>query len=416
MSLSQVLIQLALVSEADLEDARARQELFGGHLFEHLLEVCSVAEPDLLRALSQTYELQAAPAGPLPAASALALEAVGAQRASELSVYPLEADAQRLTLAVSEPPPARLLNELKAQHGWVPELRVALHARVREAIARAYGRPLDRRSQRTLARLARPSSAPSLPEPSWFSQLPRLPSLAPAAAFPQFSELETPIESALQVETAKAPPVRPRTRPAPEGAERGAPEGLKPKTQPGADEAFGSATSERQRGPYPAYAAQEDLQQARTPEQVLQVYFSFASQYFDHTAVFTVHSKHAQLRAVRGFPGGAQALARERLPLERHPVLREVTQHSQWWMGALSQQDPNLALRLRVGPRRGMIALPVRVRLRVALVVLGGFDNGDVYLADVGELLAFEPHVAAALERVILTRKRQTEADPDSAP
>ncbi len=435
MSLSQALLQLAIVSKADLENARARQELFGGNLLDHLLEVCSVAEGELLRALSQAYELTAAPEGPLALASPVALEAVGAERASELCVYPLAVHSGRITLVVSEPPPASLLHELKAEHGFSSELWVALHARVREAIARAYGRPLDRRSQRALTRLEPKATDPLVPRPLPFSQLPRLPSLAPVEAFPNIAEFETPIETALHVETAKAPPVEPsaaqhaapatsqvvaRTADASAAAvhpDISTPSGLGPSEAhafQSSSSPVSSSASERQRGPYPAYAAQEDLQQARSPDQVLKVYFSFASQYFDHTAVFTVHGEFVQLRAARGFSSGPP-LERERLPLERHPVLREVTQSSKWWMGALSQQDPSLALRLGIMPRRGVIALPVRLRQRVALVVLGGFDNGDVHLPDVGELLAFEPHVAAALGRVILTRKRRTDADPEPA-
>lgn len=423
MSLSQVLLQLAIVSEADLENARARQELFGGNLPEHLLEVCTVAESDLLRALSQAYELTAAPEGPLAKASPIALEALGAERASELSVYPLAVNSGRITLVVSEPPSAHLLNELMQEHGWSSELQVALHARVREAIARAYARPLDRRSQRVLALLEPPSADPLIPRPLPFSQLPRLPSLAPVEAFPNIADFETPIETALHVETAKAPPVEPSASQARAWPQKTSPGDATPSKATSSGDSSASFTdsplsdspSERHRGPYPAYAAQEDLQLARTPEQVLNVYFSFGSQYFDRTAVFTIHGDFAQLRAARGFPSGPQRLEREHLPLERHPVLREVTQSSKWWMGALSKQDPSLALRLEIMPRRGVIALPVRVRHRVALVVLGSFDNGDVHLPDVGELLAFEPHVAVALERVILARKRQSDTDPESA-
>jgi hypothetical protein len=49
------------------------------------------------------------------------------------------------------------------------------------------------------------------------------------------------------------------------------------------------------------------------------------------------------------------------------------------------------------------------LRERATLLLLGGFYSAAVELAEIGELFAFEPLVALALERAILLRKNNIE-------
>jgi hypothetical protein len=161
----------------------------------------------------------------------------------------------------------------------------------------------------------------------------------------------------------------------------------------------------KHRGPYSLTQAKQDLQRVNRADQILQIYFGFAAQYFDITACFTLHGKTAQLRASRGLTHGQAPPKTRPLPLNQHPALNTVIQSSTWLLTSLVTTDPLLSSNL--GFRAPVISLlmPVRIRERVTLVLLGAFENGDVELENAAELFSFEPFVSRALERVIAQRK-----------
>jgi hypothetical protein len=78
--------------------------------------------------------------------------------------------------------------------------------------------------------------------------------------------------------------------------------------------------------------------------------------------------------------------------------------------------DGQLVKDLRRRAGRKVLLLPIVVRQRCVLILYGDYGDADVDLSEIGDVIAFAPLVATALENVILRRKatvRQATADPN---
>ncbi len=414
MDLNEALVEQGIATQAEVAEAEARSRLYGGDLITNLLDTRRVDEKAAQAALAAAFGLPLAPCGELPYASGVAIELVPREAAMRLGVYPSRVDDGVLTLIVGAPLADDERAEIESSLDVRVQQQLAVEPRVKQALARDYAHPLEPRAEKALARLEGRTPASSLPPnvelargPS-FSKWPRPPSIAPVG-FPRvWSETETPTESALLAETAKAPAVvqnevaqlsrqrkassAPPLRAALEAAHSG-------------EHAAAGSLRPRRRGPYTTVAAKEDLDQASDPEEMVRIYFDYAAQYFDYSAVLALRGSDGQVRASRGLQGPAARDEEMRLPLERHPCLADMSARNNWSVVSLFEVDPALAKALGCGSQRRSLLLPVRVRGKAALVVVGGFDDTDVSLNDVGELLAFEAHMSQALERAIRQRK-----------
>src|SRR5580704_15973482 len=154
MSLSSLIVQREVATMRQVEEALARQVIYGGDLATNLLEVARVDEGVLTRLLAESLKVAAAPAGELPIASGRVRALVPPEMASQRSIVPIAVEAEKLVLAVAESLPAELEEQLTFALGMAIEQRAACAVRVRQAISRVYGVPLERRMQRLVARLA----------------------------------------------------------------------------------------------------------------------------------------------------------------------------------------------------------------------------------------------------------------------
>jgi Type II secretion system (T2SS), protein E, N-terminal domain len=168
MSLSSLIVQREVATIRQVEEALARQVLYGGDLLTNVLEVAQVPEALLVPLLAETVHVPHAPLGPLPPATPEARALVPQELAIRRSIFPLELSPPSppsggsagldgrgvLIVAVAEPLEADALEELSFALGVKVEQRVAPLVRIREALSAAYGAPLDRRMTRLLGRLA----------------------------------------------------------------------------------------------------------------------------------------------------------------------------------------------------------------------------------------------------------------------
>ena len=171
----------------DVEEALARQVLYGGDLATNLLELAAVSEAELTRLLAESHSLV-----PDRSASCRApgrtLRAVAGRRRSQPRAYPLRRARGTLVIAVvrsrCHAKSSRISGSLWASASIQ---RAAPLVRIRQAIARDYELPLDRRTLRLLAKLeGRPDPSPSsmpgpLRSPTEIPPLPRPPSIPPMA-------------------------------------------------------------------------------------------------------------------------------------------------------------------------------------------------------------------------------------------
>src|ERR1043165_197165 len=101
--LSSAIVQRKLASLRDVEEALARQVLYGGDLVTNLLEqVTSIDESGLVRLLGEISALPPGPAGELPRTPNDALHLVPGDTALRHGLYPLHKEGNALTIAVGD--------------------------------------------------------------------------------------------------------------------------------------------------------------------------------------------------------------------------------------------------------------------------------------------------------------------------
>lgn len=152
-TLSSALVKLQVATMADVEEALARQVLYGGDLSTNLLEAAAVSEDKLIGVLAQCMGTKPAPIGELPKPDETTLRLVPADLVTRHGVYPMQLSPRELVLAVSEILPPDVEADLAATLGLSILQRAAPLVRVRQAIARDYGVPLEQRLHRLVAKL-----------------------------------------------------------------------------------------------------------------------------------------------------------------------------------------------------------------------------------------------------------------------
>ncbi len=140
----------------ELDQALARQAAVGGDLVTCLLEVSTISEGRMLTLLSEVYGRSAAPAGELPPAELAARRLVPRATAQRHVMYPFELRNDLLAAYVQEPLPTAVEEDLVFALGVQINQRIALAARVHQALAKAYGLPLTPRMKELLTQLDSP--------------------------------------------------------------------------------------------------------------------------------------------------------------------------------------------------------------------------------------------------------------------
>lgn len=485
--LSSAVVQRKLASLRDVEEALARQVLYGGDFVTNLLEqVTSIDEAGLVRLIGETQNLAPGPAGELPRAPEDTLRLVPGDIALRHTLYPIAQEGSTLTVAVSDTLKPEVEQDLGFALGISFVQRVAPLVRIRQAISRDYGMPLDRRSQRVLARLeGKPDPSPSVaPAPLAsapdISALPRPPSIpplglpAPMDMSPLYSGAPVPpvvakspvvsigdaptaleafvpsppapstVPSLHEAVTAPAPLVAPPRHeptpplPAPTFAERFDERLEAPREAPAPSRGSGQfaiPVSElaawsvrnrpaprrgraRRRGPYTAADAEKDLFGAEGREEVLTAFFDFVSQYFEYSALFAVQGDLAEGRDAYGPGADRNKVADIGVPLDMPGALADARSGGHFSLVEMGRDgiDGRLVKDLKRRAGKKVLVLPVVVRQRCVLLLYGDYGDVDVELSEVGDVIAFAPLVATALENVILRRKaavRTQTADPN---
>jgi Type II secretion system (T2SS), protein E, N-terminal domain/HEAT repeats len=398
-SLSSSIVNQQVASVRDVEEALSRQSLYGGDLITNLLELAAVSEERLSLVKAESHGLEPAPIGELPVATEQVRRLVPGDLAQRFALYPLEEREGSLIIAVAEPLPSETENDLSFSLGATLVQKVALLVRVRQAIARDYGIPLDRRSLRVLAKLSgrpdpSPSSLPSRPNPATLSRRPQTvrpdesaatTSLAQPAPRPESAEPRVPRAPAMPDFSSLTKP-EPRSRP-------------------------------RRLGPYTAAMAERGLLEAETRDDVLRAFFDFAGQYFEYAALFVVHGDIAEGRDASGSGAVRSRVVAVGVPLDLPSAMSRARDAASYQLTRLGSGglDGALAKDLERRPGRTVLFLPVQVRGRTVLILYGDHGDRDVELSAIGEVISFIPLVANAFERLIV-KKRLREKGSDASP
>jgi hypothetical protein len=381
MSLSSLIVQRGIASILEVEEALARQVLYGGDFVTNVLEVSRIEEADLMPVVAESYGLPVAPIGELPKAPHDALRIVAAEVAVERALFPLELGAS-LVVAVAEPLSRDAEQELGFALALPIEMRIAPSFRIRQALARDYGVPLDKRTARLITKIVTkgPRMASTFPPPiesnPGFRPPPRPPSAAPPP--PAVKSVAAPRAKAVPegtfVRRSQAPPARP---------------------------------TKRRRGPLTLDVAFGELEASAERDVILDVLFEFARQFFDYTALFTVHGDIADGRDAFGEGASREKVARIGVPLDLPNLLSKARDEKKPVRAVPSREGLDAILMSDLGRdgRTECIVLPIIVRTRVVALLFG--DGGSSGIDDKGvrQVADLIEAAAGAFERVIVRRK-----------
>jgi hypothetical protein len=410
-SLTSLVVDRGLASMRQVEEALARQVLYGGDVASHLLEqIGAGSEAELIKALADQHGLRPAPTGPLPRGPESLRRLVPGDLAQRHGFYPLGQEGRALVVAVAAPLPDAVEADLSFALGLqIMQLATSL-VRVRQGLGRDYDLPLERRDLRQLAKIeGRPDPNPStLPPPMANPPLVRPPPSADAFFDEKSTKLGLgPGDLAPLLRAQEAAATAASEPPTTGGPWPAASKGLLRWMQRASQQAP-AARARRRRGPMSLAAAEEAINQAATGDDAIQIFFEFSQQYFTYSALFVVHGDLAEGRDAYG-PGsdrarvaaigvpldlpGCLALARNRVAPVSVPLQREGI-------------DATLAADLGRSPRGAVVVVPVVVRQRVVALVYGD-DEGPVELAHAAEVIAAASLTGASLERLAIARKRR---------
>jgi hypothetical protein len=377
MSLSSLIVQREIASIREIEEALARQVLYGGDFVTNLLEVSRIEEPALMPVVAESYGLGVAPIGELPRVPPEGARLVAAEVAAERSLFPLNV-GQALVVAVAEPLAKEVEQELTFALALPIEQRLAPLFRIKQALSRDYGVPLEKRMARLLTKIVHkgPKIASTFPPPG--DHAPKLPGRPPSKMPAPLPSLDAPRTRAAPqgtfVRRAEAPPARPM---------------------------------KRRRGPLTMDVAVAELEAAEERDAVFDLLFEFSRQFFDYTALFVVHGEIAEGRDAFGDGAPRDKVARVGVPLDLKNLLTAARDEKRTLRKYPERDglDPVLMADLGREGTTECVIVPVLVRKRVVALLLGDGGPHGVDDAGVRQVEELALHAAAAFERVIVRRK-----------
>lgn len=391
MSLSTLIVQREIASIREVEEALARQVLYGGDLITNLLEVCRIDEAQLLPIVAESLGLLPAPAGELPRPDEEARRLVAAEVAVERNLAPLSVDRYGLVVAVAAPLSADVEQELAFALALPISQKVAPLVRIKQALARDYGAPLDRRLQRLLQRMMTDgprgfSSFPPMRNADLRMGAPRPPSMLPPA---------------------------PHSKP-PAAIRPSVPPGGGPQTLVRQTEMPPARAQRRRRGAITVEVARNELEEAIERDTIFDLTFEFARQYFDYTAVFIVHGELAEGRDAFGDGAARDKVARIGVPLDLPSLLSEARGKKAIVKRVPSSEGLDVVLMADLARpgRTTCVVLPIVVRTRVVAMLLGDGGDTGIDAATLKDVEGIVVHATAAFERLIVRKKLKGSVPP----
>jgi hypothetical protein len=435
MSLSSLIVQREVATMRQVEEALARQVIYGGDLVTNLLEVARIDEGVLTRLLAESMQLPAAPPGELPLAADRVRALVPPEMAAQRSVVPLDLEGERLVLAVTEPMPSDLEEQLAFALGMTIEQRAAPAVRVKQALFRIYGVPLERRMQRLVARLSGESSGSgSMPPPLGMApkvmEPPRPPSAPPVgrttarnflaaraiASEPASLEPPPPETSPLALSAPplalSAPPPEP---PKPEGVDAAG--DSSPPSAPVLQERRTGLlqrevpqsvrTARRRRGPVTFETAKNEAEEAADRDALLDLFFDFSRQFFDYAVMFLVHGDIAEGRDAFGAGASRERVVGIGVPLDLPGLIAGVREKRVTLITKAPADglDAELLSDLQRPRDAEMAIVPLVVRTRAVAILVGDCGDHGVDRASVQQIIAFAGTIGKAFERIIVRKK-----------
>ena len=470
MSLSSLIVQRGVATIREVEEALARQVLYGGDLATNLMEVSRVDEAALVELLAQSYGMTAAPPGELARAPEDARALVPGDFAAKKSLVPLGVDAFGVLFAVSEPLSAEVEEELAYSLARPIAQRIAPLFRILQAVERDYGIGLDRRYQRLLARLGGERVNRSISP----SQAPPLASLAPERKAPTPPPQKPPSHPSRQPSRTDRPEEITTERPELQRVASGAVRSEEPAmdvvragSQPSVQPIIGhmhdlvgsrapeikpllletakpvdrslppaapqdmsrgglvrrvavahTRSTQRRRGPLTIDVAEDELEAAKDRDTILDLMFEYSRQFFDYTAIFILQSDIAEGRDAWGAGASRDDVVGIGVPLDFPSLLATVKKKPLPMYEKPSSEgiDAVLFADLKRPTGHPVFVVPIVVKTRVVAALIGDGGSAGVDIESQHDVSAFVALCGRAFERLIVRRKRAATEHPGTVP
>ena len=470
MSLSSLIVQREIASMRAVEEALARQVLYGGDLVTNLLEVAAVDEAKLNAVAAEDAGIAAGPTGVLPPpADERARRTLPPDLAARRSIYPLSMspDSEHLVVAIAEPFSPEEEEQLMFALGVPIAQRLVPLVRIKQALAREFGTPLERRFERLSMRLAgehvtwssRPPllhEAPPAPLPPGpdlmakpgFLAAPPLPRKVTSAGFPAVrpdapalatsagaenaivpnriltlgatpAELPPPPAPRAPIPQSTATPTDVESLPPVVSSEPRTDRDDRPRTSSGRPiDAAARATLLRNIGASPRPArrrlrpltfndARKELEDVVDRDGILDLVFDFGRQFFDYSALFVVHGDIAEGRDAYGPGASRDQVVGIGVPLDMPSLLQTARNSKQPVIDVPSREglDSVMLGDLHRGARATVAVIPVVVRTRAVAMLYGDASDVGVTHEAVTDVAAFALLAGQAFEKLILKKK-----------
>lgn len=414
--LGEMLVLEGRITQSQLERGVQVRQLVGGRLGTHLLEMGFVQEDVLLEALGRQRASGTAGPADLEDIKPAVIRAIPAKMALRYQVVPYLVRGKTLFIAAIDPVDMLREDEISFLTSFMVRTTMALELRVKLALAKYYGAPLEARFQSLARRLSEGSSgirslAPPPPPPAVAAATPSPVRQAPPPPLPPLPPLPPPIPGApppIPVAppppiTAAPPPAQPvKTAPKqfieldtedlallrrPASAEEKAkPVALPPGESPGA------APPSVAPPPVPAPVIEEaeeekddslearlanaarDLQEAEIRDDIGDALLDFAGYFLTRRALLVLRKGRIVGWRAEG-PGVDEAtVAALDLDSQSPSVFNSLREAESFWLGPLPGLPANRQLATAMGgPSKDCLALPILLRGKVVAYIYG--DN-----------------------------------------
>ncbi len=414
------MVQDLILSVNHVEQILQRQVIYGGDLATNILEMNLVDEVVLSKYLGRVVRLPVFPSEYLLSTEPSIIEKLPWKVANERRVIPVHIKDDVVTVVASGPVPRGTLDELSELFGMKVEPNLVLEFRLAMALNRFYGIPMVARLAAIQAKLApefmqdQPSLVPEPPADS--SPIASTPSEDQTTSVEAVDEAEgwgevTCQEPALVIES-KNESLRPD-----ESTMKfitGSRESTRKVVELG--HAFDTTRQTRKlKKDKPVSAppkisfsrATELLEVAKGRDEILDIFFSFASQAFEFTALLLVHGKIAEGRTLVFRGKEPEPAGHVRVSLDQDGMFQNVFETQGFHLGpaGITQADVDLLSLLRRDAPKSCAVIPIFLRGRVILMLYGDSGQRGVRANRITRIADFGRVVGQAFERILLKQK-----------
>jgi len=462
-TVSSLVVKRRLATMRQVEEALARQAVYGGDVVTNLLEVAlppATSEMELTRALADALEVGMAPLEAMRAPDAGAVAKIPRILAEQHGFVPVARDGDAIVVALAEPLGVATYESLVREVGAPLKLVASPQARLRQALERAYGVPMDGRSRRLVAQLdggavagdaasvAPPPRATSIPEihddplhrpkPAEVPEVSRprsvppppggAPMVHPSSPPPPVGSIGSmgpPSMPTNKIESVRPPPnlattirgSKPSGLKALAGFLRNAkrrPNKVATPEPPRASAVETRRATEtpppgrRRRGPFTREEAERTLVDATAADVVLSAVLEFAQQYFTYVALFVVHHDLAEGWDARGRGASGDRLRKMGVPLDMPSMFSRA--HAQ--RIPIAQRRPKegldsvIAADLDRAVDGDVVVIPCVVGKRVVALLYGDDGTEPISVQEIADVVAVAATGGTALARIIVRRKK----------